>query len=138
MGAADLPAIARVHRDSCLVAYAFMGWDYPLAEIEAHYREKLPTWDFARVVEWEGRVEGYLGCRGDHLDHLFLAPVIQRRGLGRTLAAAHLDRGLRPVTLTVFEENRPARRLYESFGFRTVERFWNDEDGAWELACRLD
>jgi len=51
-------------------------------------------------------------------------PGLQGRGLGRrllveALAAARAE-GIRQVALTVHPEN-PARRLYESCGFRTVE-----------------
>ena len=51
-------------------------------------------------------------------------PGFQRRGLGRrlmveALAAARAE-GIRQIALTVHPEN-PARYLYESCGFRTVE-----------------
>ena len=138
MTAADVPAIAAVHRAACLEAYRFMGWDYPLEQIAAWYGEKFPGWDFARVAEADGRVVGYLGASGGLLDDLFIDPAWQGRGLGRTLAEAQLARGIRPVTLEVFEQNLPARRLYEVLGFRTVGRFWNEIDGAMELRCRLD
>ncbi len=137
MTADDLPAIARVHRASCLVGYAFMGWDYPLPEIEAWYAGKFPGWDFTRIAECEGQVAGYLGAAGGLLDDLFIDPAFQRRGIGRTLVAAQLDRGIRPVTLEVYEENAPARALYEAFGFIVSERFFNAAEGAWELRCSL-
>jgi ribosomal protein S18 acetylase RimI-like enzyme len=59
------------------------------------------------------------------------------RGLGRTLLTARLARGLRPATLHVFEQNAPARRLYESFGFRQAAEWWNEQDDALELLYRL-
>ena len=137
MVAGDMPAIAGVHRAACLVAYAFMGWDYPLDQIEAWYGGKFPGWDFARVAECRGRVVGYLGATGGLLDDLFIAPEFQGRGIGRTLAQAQIDRGIRPVTLEVFEDNAPARALYATLGFIVTERFFNTVDGAWELRCCL-
>ena len=61
----------------------------------------------------------------------------QGRGIGRTLAQAQIDRGIRPVTLEVFEDNAPARALYATLGFIVTERFFNTVDGAWELRCCL-
>ena len=137
MTAADVPAIAAVHRRACLVGYAFMGWDYPLDVIEAWYVGKYPGWDFARIAECDGRVAGYLGAAGGLLDDLFIDPAFQRLGIGRALVAAQLARGIRPVTLEVYEDNAPARALYEAFGFIVSERFFNDVEGAWELRCSL-
>jgi len=119
------------------MAYRFMGWDHPLDEIETWYGGKFPGWDFARVAECEGRVVGYLGAAGGLLDDLFIDPAFHRRGIGKTLLQAQLDRDIRPVTLEVFEQNAPARRLYEAFGFIVIERFFNAADGAWELRCSL-
>lgn len=137
MTAADLPAIARVHRAACLVGYRFMDWDYPLPMIEAWYAGKFPGWDFTRIAECEGRVAGYLGAVGGLLDDLFIDPAYQRRGIGRSLVGAQVARGIRPVSLEVFEENAPARALYEAFGFIVTERFFNADEGAWELRCSL-
>ena len=53
-----------------------------------------------------------------------LAPRVRGLGLGRelvTLALAQARRwGARQIDLFVFEDNEPARRLYESFGFRQI------------------
>lgn len=137
MVAGDVPAISAIHRRSCLEGYAFMGWDYPLPVIEAFYGGKFPGWDFALIAECGGVAAGYLGAAGGLLDDLFIDPAFQRRGIGRALVEAQLARGIRPVTLEVYEENAPARALYDAFGFIVIERFFNAEDGAWELRCAL-
>jgi ribosomal protein S18 acetylase RimI-like enzyme len=47
------------------------------------------------------------------------------------------ERGLATVTLWVFEENKPARRLYESFGFKPDgARRVEPEYGAQEIRMR--
>ncbi len=137
MSSGDVAAISRVHRAACLIAYRFMAWDHPLEEIEPWYAGKFPGWDFARVATVEDRVVGYLGATGGMIDDLFITPAFQSRGIGRTLLAAQLARGIRPVDLEVFAENLPARRLYEAFGFVEMARFWTATDGAMELRCRL-
>jgi len=53
-----------------------------------------------------------------------LAPRARGQGLGRELVALALTEArrwrARHVDLFVFEDNEPARRLYESFGFRQI------------------
>jgi [ribosomal protein S18]-alanine N-acetyltransferase len=58
------------------------------------------------------------------------------RGLSRNLLLTHLGhlagRGVRTVFLEVEENNQPARRLYERFGFAVVgrrERYYRQADG---------
>ena len=61
--------------------------------------------------------EGYVGS-------IAVAPTRRRRGVGRALTLAMLERarerGAAFLTLEVREGNLPARRLYESCGFQTV------------------
>ena len=61
--------------------------------------------------------EGYVG-------NLAVWPAHRRRGIGRALVEAMLDkawaRGLSFLTLEVREGNLPARSLYRSYGFEEV------------------
>ena len=64
-----------------------------------------------------GADEGYVG-------NVAVAEPFRRRGVGEALVRAMLadakGRGAAFLTLEVRESNRPARRLYERCGFRTV------------------
>ncbi len=78
-----------------------------------------------------------------HVFSLYVAPSASGRGIGSRLLALALGdlerRHLDPVTIWVFEQNAPARRLYAGFGFspdgtRRVE----PEYGAEEMRlCRV-
>jgi len=62
-----------------------------------------------------------------HITQVCVLPSWQGEGVGyallrRSLLALH-ERGCRKVSLTVTAANRPAARLYERMGFRTVRRF---------------
>jgi GNAT superfamily N-acetyltransferase len=138
LAASDLDAISRVHWRACRIAYRFMDWTYSEDEVRRWYADKQQTWDWGRVACADGRVIGYLGAIGSFVDQLFVDPDHHGGGIGRTLLTAMLARGLRPVTLQVFELNAPARRFYEGFGFRPVAEWWNQQDGALELLYRLD
>ncbi|MFI6226274.1 GNAT family N-acetyltransferase [Micromonospora echinospora] len=72
-----------------------------------------------------GRLVGALGWTGDattvDIDRLVVDPVAHRRGIGRALVEAVLTRaGDRTVLVATGRANRPARALYESFGFATL------------------
>ncbi len=54
-------------------------------------------------------------------------PDYQGKGLGRGLMQAILDVAWLPVVLTVKEENKKARKLYESLGFKYVALCPQDE-----------
>ncbi|GAA2296558.1 GNAT family N-acetyltransferase [Streptomyces kunmingensis] len=78
---------------------------------------------FTRVVEADGVLAGCVTLRPDGdgllLEHFYLAPALQGRGLGSAVLAALLDRAdadARAVRLNVLTGS-PARRLYERHGF---------------------
>ena len=136
----DLDGISRVHWRACRVAYRFMGWSYTEDEVRRWYAGKLGGWDWGRVAcdPAEGAVVAFVAMIGAHVDQLFVDPDHQRRGLGRVLLGAVLARGLRPATLHVHAENRPARRLYEAYGFREAGSWWDAQDRALMLLYRLE
>jgi hypothetical protein len=62
---------------------------------------------------------------------------VRRDGNGGRIGCLHgyyhfltamLERRLRPATLHVFAENRPARAFYERFGFQQVDAWWDVQD----------
>lgn len=73
------------------------------------------------VAEEDGRVVGYVALGEARVEHIYVAPPDQGRGVGTAL----LDhaKSLRPggLDLWVFQQNEGARRLYEREGFRLVE-----------------
>jgi ribosomal protein S18 acetylase RimI-like enzyme len=134
----DLDGISRVHWRACRVAYQFMSWSYTEDEVRRWYAGKLDEWDWGQVACAEGLIVAYLAASGAHLDQLFVDPDHQRAGLGSALLTALLERRMRPVTLNVFAENRPARAFFERFGFREVDAWWDVQDGALNLLYRLE
>ena len=134
----DLDGISRVHWRACRLAYRFMSWSYTEDEVRHWYAGKLEEWDWGQVVCAEDLIVAYLAASGAHIDQLVVDPDHQRAGLGSALLAAMLERCLRPVTLHVFAENRPARALFERFGFREVDAWWDVQDQALNLLYKLE
>jgi ribosomal protein S18 acetylase RimI-like enzyme len=91
-----------------------------------------------QVVCVQDTIVAYLVANGAHIDQLFVDPDHQRAGLGSALLATMLERRLRPATLHVFAENRPARAFFERFGFREVDAWWDVQDRALNLLYRLE
>ena len=132
----DIEAIARVHQRACVIAYRFMAWDYTEQAVRDWYTEKFATWDWGLVAE-DRTVVGFVATWVSHLDQLFVDPEHQGEGLGTALLSTALARMPLPVTLNVFEDNAPARRLYERHGFREIDRFLNETERTVELVyCR--
>jgi ribosomal protein S18 acetylase RimI-like enzyme len=135
---ADLDGISLVHCRACRTAYRFMSWAYTEDQVRQWYAGKLEEWDWGQVVCAQDLIVAYLAASGAHIDQLFVDPDHQRAGLGSALLTAMLERRLRPATLQVFAENRPARAFYERFGFRQVDAWWDVQDQALNLLYRLD
>jgi ribosomal protein S18 acetylase RimI-like enzyme len=78
--------------------------------------------DEVLVADLDGRIVGFVAMsNGDVLDHLYVHPDLQRRGVGSALlerAKEHMPGGFR---FWVFQANATARRFYERHGCRVVE-----------------
>ncbi len=69
----------------------------------------------------EGQIAGF-GVFGEgRMDHLYVGPAYQRRGIGTMLLTAAQERFGR-LEGWVFEKNVQAIRLYQRSGFKVLER----------------
>jgi ribosomal protein S18 acetylase RimI-like enzyme len=71
------------------------------------------------VAESADRIVGIAVLRGDFLDHLYVRPDAQRRGVGAQLLK-HVKRGRGRLRLYTFEANDAARDFYEKHGFTAI------------------
>jgi GNAT superfamily N-acetyltransferase len=96
-----------------------------LPRIPDEDRPKLGAWLVERhevwVAEEGGGAAGFAGLSLGWLDHLYVDPGTQNRGIGTGLLE-HAKR-LQPdgLRLWVFQKNEGARRFYERHGCRVVE-----------------
>ena len=134
----DVSAIARVHRRACLIAYKFMNWSYTEDAVREWYAHEFAGWDWGLVAEADSLVVGFIATQGAHIDQLFVDPDYQQLGIGTSMLTAALRGTPSLVTLMVFEENKPARRLYENHKFRLAGGFLNETERAVELVYRRD
>ena len=149
---ADAGGITKVHVDTWRTAYAGIVPDEHLAGLSYRNREAVWLQILSRdkpaqcnlVAETGGgEIVGFAGggperegdevYRGE-LYAVYLRQEHQRRGVGRRLACAVakglLSAGFESMLLWVLEDNRRARRFYESLGGELVGRKSIDIGGA--------
>jgi ribosomal protein S18 acetylase RimI-like enzyme len=73
------------------------------------------------AVSDDGQAGGFASVSGGVLEHLYVSPHLQGRGLGTLLLAAARRESPHGLRLHVFQRNLAARRFYERRGFRLVE-----------------
>jgi ribosomal protein S18 acetylase RimI-like enzyme len=74
------------------------------------------------VAEENGTIVGFVAMDGDSLEHLYVHPDSQGRGVGSALLERAKERMPRGFSLWVFQQNAQARRFYERHGLSLIER----------------
>jgi len=67
--------------------------------------------------EIDGEPAGFVAVVGKSIEHLYVAPTRQGRGVGAALLGDVQDRALGELQLYVFQRNVAARAFYERHGF---------------------
>jgi len=116
----DAPALARILFDCFRVSLPFLPQLHTVAENVAFMTGWLMPNHQVWLAEEAGAVVGYAAFDAGRIQHLYIAPEAQGRGVGpRLLAKAMEDGG--PKDLWTFQQNDRARRFYEARGFEAVE-----------------
>ena len=72
------------------------------------------------VVAQEGRLAGFLALRHEHVEHLYVLPECQKRGVGSLLLEVAKGASPHRLLLYTFQRNSAARTFYERRGFHTI------------------
>src|SRR2546430_13926251 len=117
----DAEAIAGAHIDARRVAMPWLPNLHSRADAIRYFSEVVVVDEEVYVAEVDGGVAGFIAIAGDHVDHLYVAPPYQGRGIGSLLLAKAKE--LRPggLQLWTFERNTRARQFYEARGFITPQ-----------------
>jgi ribosomal protein S18 acetylase RimI-like enzyme len=118
---ADAEAIADVHLDSRREAMPWLPVLHSLEDTIAYFAGHVLLHEEVLVAEVNQLVVGFIALEGDHVDHLYIAPAYQGRGIGDTLLA--MAKEVRPdgLMLWTFQRNARARQFYEARGFVAAE-----------------
>jgi putative acetyltransferase len=119
--ASDAPAIAVIHRSALRGALPHLPDLHTPEEDLAFFRDRV----LARREVWvdtdgNGTVVAFCGLSEGWIEHFYVAPSHQGRGVGSRLLRHAMAR--QPsFRLWTFQRNAPARRFYEKHGFIAVQ-----------------
>jgi GNAT superfamily N-acetyltransferase len=119
---ADAEFIAGIFTSSRRAAMPYLPLLYTDTEVLEWIKDVVLRRSSATlVVSSNGETGGFASVRNGFLEHLYVAPQLQGRGLGARLLAAAKDESPGGLRLHVFRRNLSARRFYERCGFKLVE-----------------
>jgi GNAT superfamily N-acetyltransferase len=117
----DAAAIADVHIAARRAAMPYLPELYSHADTRGWFASHVLPTCAVWVAEREGRVVGFAALAGQTLEHLYVRPGHQGRGIGGALLeVARLESPDR-LELWTFQRNEAARRFYERRGFGVAE-----------------
>ena len=124
---AELDAAAAVHRSAFDDRLPWLAGVHTPEEDRSYFRERVST-----ICEIWGAFEdetlvGIIAFREDWIDHLYVLPSAQRRGVGTTLLEIAKSAFPR-LHLWTFQRNIAARNFYEARGFIPVRQTDGDND----------
>jgi putative acetyltransferase len=123
----ETDALARLHR---LVVRADLPYlpDLHTAQEDRDYFASVlfPGGDIW-VADVAGEIVGYCASPPGWVQHLYVHPAYQHRGIGSALLAKAIE-GNKDVQLWTFVRNERARAFYAHHGFREVSRTDGDNE----------
>ena len=120
-GSADAAEIAEIFLEAHADAMPYLPRLHTDDDVRGWIRDVVLPGDEVVVAEVDGRLAGFAALDEHLLDHIYVHPELQGRGIGDALLARVKE--LRPggFRLWVFQRNTGARRFYERCGLRLVE-----------------
>lgn len=124
--ASDARRIAAIHREAFEAALPYIPRLHSPDEDLAFFGSAMETQHSVVAASTEGdEVLGFVMWTAGWVNHLYIAPGLQRRGIGALLLDAagewHVERNIQQIHLWTFQRNDRARRFYQKHGFRPVE-----------------
>jgi ribosomal protein S18 acetylase RimI-like enzyme len=91
-------------------------------EDQDYFRDHILRENTVFVVESNGKPVAFMAMKDDFIDHLYVHPHYQQRGMGTALLDLARQRSPEHVWLYTLQINTNARAFYEKHGF-TPEKF---------------
>ena len=117
----DAPEIAEIHLAARREAMPYLRRAHTDGETRDYFArvvgDRPSAWWVARIGH---EIVGYMLIDGADLDHLYVRPGWQRRGIGLSLLTKAKALSPQRLELWTFQRNANARGFYEAHGFRAV------------------
>jgi putative acetyltransferase len=117
----DAGAVAEIHVLARRESTPYLPEVHTDDETRAFFRGVVAERAEVVVAESEGQVVGFAALGSELLEHLYVDPRFQGRGIGSALLERAKELRPQGFRLWVFQRNEEARRFYERRGFRLVE-----------------
>jgi len=91
-------------------------------EDQDYFRDHVLKENKVFVVESAGRAVAFMAMRDEFIDHLYVHPAFQNRGIGKMLLDFACQLSPEHIWLYTLQINLNARAFYEKYGF-TAEKF---------------
>lgn len=117
----DADAVADLFLAARAAAMPYLPDLHTSEETRAWIREVVLGEHDVRVADVDGAVGGFLALGAETVEHLYVRPELQGRGIGSALLDLAKDLRGDGFRLWVFQRNAGARRFYERHGLRLVE-----------------
>ena len=118
---ADAPEIADIHLTARRRAMPYLNRPHTDDETRGYFSrvvgDRPSAWWVARI---EDQIVAFMLIDGEDIDHLYVRPGWQRRGVGLSLLNKAKELSPHRLELWTFLRNRNARSFYEAQGFRAV------------------
>jgi GNAT superfamily N-acetyltransferase len=118
---ADADAVADVHLAATREAMPYLPELHTDSETRDWVRDVVLDRDDVHGADADGRVVGFVALAGSLLEHLYVEPDAQGRGIGSALLDLAKELSPDGFDLWVFQRNAKARGFYERRGLRLVE-----------------
>lgn len=118
--AQEAEAVARLHRHVRSACLPFLPDLHTPDEDLQFFRGAV----FVQCEVWVaegGAIDGFVAFRAGWIDHLYVRPHCQNRGIGSALLAQAMQT-YPLLRLWTFQRNEAAIRFYRARGFREIER----------------
>ena len=113
----DAPVVAEIHLASRRHGLPYLPEVHTDAETQQWVAEVMLPQQEVWVADVAGMVAGFAALHDGWLEHLYIAPGSQGRGLGSALLDLAMARNPGGLQLYAFQRNARARRFYEDRGF---------------------
>ncbi len=115
----DAKAIAVILKTSRQSAMPYLPHDHTPEEDHAFVRDVVMKECKVYVAEDNVEIMGFIAFKDNWIDHLYLLPEAQGKGIGSSLLNIALGKA-NEYQLWTFQRNTAARAFYEAKGFKVV------------------
>lgn len=118
--ASNAAALAAVHLAARRQAIPYLPGLHTEDELRAWVAAGMLPSAVVWVAEMARQVAGYLALKGTEVEHLYVAPRWQSRGVGSSLLSKAKELSPGRLRLYAFQRNARARAFYEAQGFVAI------------------